>query len=450
MPVKKFLKEVTIMALLSRICILILQFFFNVLIPNHQSDGFISPANYISKSKVDHIIELIFGGLVCWDAQYFLHISIYGYVYENTLAFFPGYPYCIKSVGFIIQILCQFGNILSIHLCCAVFLNILFFVLSARTLFRLTYKELRNEKIAYIACVLFCINPASIFFTAPYSETLFSYLTFNAMLHENVSSCCIYIALSAIVRSNGIINVGFPLYRELKRFLNKPSNCYNIILFSCNIFKIIICSLCLFITYQIYSYYQFCSFFNYLFDKNILKLAEEKSFILAGNNTSDMCKSFIPYLYVQSYYWNVGFLEYFKLKQLPNFILASPIFYFIAIQNTQYFLQKKHLIRTLGLIRTSKSEIDDHIIIYVIHSVVLLLVCLFFVHIQVTTRLLCSSSPIPYWFAAKLIYPDVNIELNFSFKRHYNFSLITHVIIFYCLLYCLIGTALFSNFYPWT
>ncbi|XP_050269403.1 GPI mannosyltransferase 2-like [Quercus robur] len=39
------------------------------------------------------------------------------------------------------------------------------------------------------------------------------------------------------------------------------------------------------------------------------------------------CKARVPLLYnfIQSHYWGVGFLRYFQLKLLPNFLLASPI-----------------------------------------------------------------------------------------------------------------------------
>mgnify|MGYP002050440369 CR=1 FL=1 len=38
------------------------------------------------------------------------------------------------------------------------------------------------------------------------------------------------------------------------------------------------------------------------------------------------CRERVPsiYAHVQRTYWNVGFLRYYELKQLPNFALAAP------------------------------------------------------------------------------------------------------------------------------
>ena len=47
----------------------------------------------------------------------------------------------------------------------------------------------------------------------------------------------------------------------------------------------------------------------------------------SGETKREWCSLFYPNLYgfVQKEYWKVGFLKYYELKQIPNFILASPV-----------------------------------------------------------------------------------------------------------------------------
>lgn len=445
----KYLRRVTGLALLTRFSVILLQFAANYVIPDHESDGFISPAIKIRRSTGDDYVFRIFGGLLRWDAHYFMNIAVYGYVFENTLAFFPGFPLCIRMVGAVLQPLCKdYLNIVSIYLISSVLINIILFVLAARSLYYLTHKTLNDEKLAFLAASLFTLNPASIFFTAPYSETLFSYLTFQVMLQDNIWTSSIYVALSALVRSNGVINLGFPLYRICKQFVNRSLSCGSICNFALKFVCICLISSCLFVWYQIYCYVSFCTIYAHDFDPNILRLAETKSFHLRGQNISNMCESGLPYFYVQNHYWNIGFLHYFEVKQLPNFALAFPILYLTITHGAKYFYQNARLILTLGMRSSSKDVVRVNFFPYGVHLIFLVTSCLFFIHIQVSTRLLCSSTPAVYWFAALL--------LKAKKKSHrlrvnvFGFSLNFHYILWYFLLYSLIGTILFSNFYPWT
>ncbi len=443
-----FPRKLLLTAFFSRICIILLQFVFNVIIPDHVSDAFISPILRLPRNAYDNIIFYFLSGFVRWDAHYFLHISIYGYVYENTLAFFPGYPVCVRVFAAPLQLIFNFLNVSSIHLISSIIVNVVTFVLSARILFFLSLKELRSEELARTTVILFCANPASIFFTAPYSEALFSCLSFCAMLSEDSFHSSVFVALSALVRSNGIINLGFPLYHELKYFIN-DRHYRNKIKFLFRLFGICLCSLSGFLLYQFYCYYSFCNLQHHFFDEAILHTAFQKNYILKGTRVSDMCSSILPYSYIQNHYWNVGFLHYFEFKQLPNFLLALPIIYFVMKENFNYFVRNRYLVLTLGMAHRGKN-LDANIFPYVVHSTVLLFVCFFFIHIQVTTRLLCSSSPAIYWLCAALLHRKERGSPNFHYTYFKRLSSTTRLTLIYCLSYFFCGTVLFCNFYPWT
>lgn len=445
----KYLRRVTGFALLTRICIILLQFVSNIVIPDLETDAFITPAINISKSIFDDYVFWIFGGFLRWDAHHFMNVAVYGYVFEHTLAFFPGHPFCIRAVGTILQFFCgEYLNIISIYLISSLFLNVILFILATRSLFYLTYKTFNDKKLAFLAASLFTINPASIFFTAPYSEALFSYLTFQVMLQNNVWISSIYVFFSALVRSNGVINLGFPIYRILKQFVSHSISCRSFFIFILKLLFICLISLSSFAWYQFYGHSSFCALYNYNFDQQFVELAEKESYILRGQNITNMCETRLPYFYIQNRYWNVGFLNYFKFKKLHNFAFAFPILYFTITHGVKYFIQNAHLIPTLGMKSSPKDIVRVNFFPYGVHLIVLIVTCLFFIHIEVSTRLLCSSTPTVYWFAALLLRAKKQTT-----RRRINvfgFSFNVDFVLLYFLSYSVIGTILFSNFFPWT
>lgn len=193
----------------------------NFLIPDHHADAFTSPEDpNLHVSLGDRAVKVLLGGLVRWDAQYFVHIAQYGYTHENTLAFFPLYPLIVRFVAIILGVPMRFFcNHYSVLLVSAVLVNFCLFVKTAVVFHKLSEVVLKSEVLAYRAALLFCINPASIFFSAPYSEGLFAFVTFSALLcneTRSTSLAALLFGLASATRSNGLVNVGFIMYKRLQ------------------------------------------------------------------------------------------------------------------------------------------------------------------------------------------------------------------------------------------
>lgn len=178
------------------------------------------------------------------------------------------------------------------------------------------------------------------------------------------------------------------------------------------------------------------------------------------NFSSPWCLKTLPlsYQYVQKTYWNVGFLNYWQLKQIPNFFLALPIFIFLIkfLRNWLNIIIKNGLWKnkfTYLFLNKSPSKIniwfiEKDIFPHIIYTIFLSLFALFFMHIQVTTRFLFSSGPFLYLIFADQI-KQYNI-LNGNLRKI--FYLFNHqtFLFYYFFLYVIIGICLFSNFLPWT
>lgn len=96
-------------------------------------------------------------------------------------------------------------------------LNVAAFAAAALCLHRLSVRTLGTGRLADLAALFFCLNPASVFYSAAYSEALFAAGTWAGLLllptHHWAGVAAF--ALAAAARSNGILAVWFPLHALL-------------------------------------------------------------------------------------------------------------------------------------------------------------------------------------------------------------------------------------------
>jgi GPI mannosyltransferase 2 len=466
--------NITKLAIFSRLFVIFLQCISNHLIEDHSAeDVFNAPVDpLITKKKCDTIVEFLLGGFRRWDAEYFLHISEHGYTYENTLAFFPLYPLCIKVLRYIIVNIVSFLTIRALSLLIGIFLNVIFFAKASNALYELARKVLRDQRKAEIVVVLFCFNPASIFFSAPYSESLYSWLSFSLMVQcfDDVGSVLIVVplSLSILCRSNGILNIGYVVYYGFKKMFKQKTVLTFVTIFL-KLFSILIIIAFHFGLMQVYNYYLYCFKKNFNFPDYIKNFAIQNDLVLAGNRSNESvspwCLNNLPisYSYIQEHYWNIGYMRYYNLKQVPNFLLAAPVLFIIVVNTFKYFIRNQAYCMRLGIfnlnprIVKTTSISDQNQFVFIVHAFALTVFSILFIHVQVATRLLASSNPMLYFFCANYFVPKYGRPHNNKVEEKpinilniNQLSWSQKTIIYYFLGYYFLGTILFSNFLPWT
>ena len=339
----------------------IFQVIFNLLIPDHNA-GVFDPPQDRNDGIVEYIVSFLVSGLHCWDSKHFIHIAHHGYIYENSLAFFPLFPILTWATANTILYPVQFCISYDLTLCCAaLLLNLVLFVVSSVYLYKLSLIILQNERLAYKSVQLFCMNPASIFFTAYYSESCFALFTFAGLFYTELGHtlpAVFCFSLSGFTRSNGVINIGYLLYKNLyfipQSFLD---GVFKLNYFLYNILKKLTLSLFSiffvllpFGLYQAYAFIIYC-IPNPIFSDaspRIIEYGNAQKYKLPNTGSAAWCSSKIPlsYSYIQSHYWNNGFLNYYELKQIPNFILATPI---VIISFSVAYTYLKHIRNAFNL-----------------------------------------------------------------------------------------------------
>uniref|UniRef100_A0A3Q3QDY8 GPI mannosyltransferase 2 n=1 Tax=Monopterus albus TaxID=43700 RepID=A0A3Q3QDY8_MONAL len=473
---------------------LFLQAVLNAAIPDHEADAF-RPPRTEEPLYLDSAVEWLLGGLSHWDAEHFLFIAERGYLYEHNFAFFPLFPVILR--GLAETVLWPLSSWLSVRGR---------FVVALHALSRIV---LQDRRLALLSSLLYCITPANVFMTAGYSESLFAALTFGGLylLEKGFTfRACLALSIATAARSNGLVNIGFLLYLPSLHAISQIQAYRTTIKGHYKVFRYIWAIICFLLTsllgtavialpfgaFQYYGYRTFCtpSFSLERIPPALLSLAERKGYRLPDENGPPplWCMRPFPLLYshIQDVYWDVGFLRYFELKQIPNFILALPMATLGIMAVYAYFQANPELCLRLGLWETSGTKgldkpipgfFNPRVFVYVVHSTVLLVFGTLCMHVQVLTRFMASSSPVPFWISAHLLllnepllhrrktsYPSVQLQVHSrngckhtpqnpitTLLHHFKTcSPTTQSILGYFLSYWVLGLALHCNFLPWT
>ena len=440
------LKRLIQLAVASRLILFILQ-----LVLDACFEDFDSSANRIPlfESRFNGSIRF-FNGVNKWDSVYFIHVSINGYQYEQMLAFYPAFPLLLNLFSRVLAVI--FVNEYFAIYVASFFLNSLFFVVSTYYLYLLT-DALFGEKFAVKSSLLLIFNPANVFMISSYSESLYSSLQFISLYYlekKRFLNASAIICLSIVTRSNGILNLVFLIYFFLKKnastpisqFFKEPASI--LVLFHPNRFlqsltgclKFIL-PLCFYLSapVAVFALHIFCVYEYFCHSNHVVT-----------SSYSHWCHKSIPssYSYVQSKYWNVGFLKYYDTKQIPNFLLAFPVIIIVMLGLRKFLsLHDSYLtFKLLGFKEMPKPKEKflnaPAMFVYLMHCLFLTSLGLVGFHVQILTRMLFSSCPFLYWTIAAVLF-DKNSN-----------QIICKCLLAYFVVYNISGLLFHCNFYPWT
>eukprot|EP01012_Entosiphon_sulcatum_P023613 TRINITY_DN28708_c0_g1_i2.p1 TRINITY_DN28708_c0_g1~~TRINITY_DN28708_c0_g1_i2.p1 ORF type:complete len:399 (-),score=41.66 TRINITY_DN28708_c0_g1_i2:30-1226(-) len=357
----------------------------------------------------------VFRGLFTWDAVYFIHLAMtsLAYEFEHFFAFFPGFPCLLRSVS---SLLAPFTSSATALGLAAVLVNFALSVVAGWYLYHVSQRVLASKSAALLSAILFALSPASVFLAAAYTEALFASLCFAGIWHWLERRPLIATALftaAAAVRSNAILFCGFFLYDLTRVFFGQHSAAHRIRAVLQGLFCCAAVALPS-IGMHVWANHLYCQ------EPRQAPWCEEHPYGI--------------YHYIERKYWNVGFLRYYELKQLPNFAICFPVVALTARNLHSYVTLNGgwSLLRTLG----HASEQHTGSCEFVFHAQLLgfVLVALLFMHVQVATRFLIPC-PALYWAAAREVQAG---------------GLRGKLVIFYFVFWGLLGCLMFTNFFPWT
>jgi phosphatidylinositol glycan class V len=337
------------------------------------------------------------GSLCNWDGVHLVTIARSGYDNELRFAFSPLVPLTTRTLSHLTG--------LSLPICCLVVTHCSFVVagLLLQTLSEALFPK--ERAVSDVAAVMFAWGPAGVFMSACYTEGPFAALTFLGMVMMVRGSrglAAVAFGAAGLARSNGVVLAGFLGHDAVAGLLAAPSWPQRawVVARTAGLCALVAAP---FVAMQFYAARQVC----------------------AVDGSRPYCSNPLSfYGFIQSKYWGNGFLAYYKVSQIPNFVLAAPTLGFsLAVAAAR--VKEAIAARTLFTARVPA---------YYAHMLFLATVALLFMNIQVATRFLSACPPL-YWEMARQV------------KRG---GWRATVILSVSLLYLTLGSVLFPLFLPWT
>ncbi|KAK1139675.1 ER membrane glycoprotein subunit of the GPI transamidase complex-like protein [Aspergillus melleus] len=353
-----------------------------------------------------------------------------------------------KTIAFLSSVLNPWDSVLdgSAKIAIAgVTLSHLAHYLSVLALYRLSINVFGQETttqrlVCFLSAALHVISPAGAFLSAPYGEPVFSFLNItglyiysSSVLDNEVGKsvlrnaklllAALVFSAATVVRSNGILSGFLFAYDALIQLQGLLSRGVSVDAFV-HLGVVIIsgCILALgFVVPQLFAYAQYC-------------MPEDVS--------RPWCRRLIPSIYgwVQDNYWNVGFLRYWTVSNIPLFLLAFPMLAILIRSSTwglkAFLASSSHEASDSDRVISSKTQ-ASLLMRLTVPQALLSGLAITNYHVQIINRV-SSGYPVWYWYLAHLILGDSGVK----HSRIFTLAVPGAVI------YALIQAVLFGSFLP--
>ncbi|KAI8935213.1 hypothetical protein NX059_007802 [Plenodomus lindquistii] len=406
--------------------------------------------NFSALSRADRLTLNLFR----WDALYFVGAADQGQIHEQQWAFSWAYSHLLRALGQFFSGAAECP--LQYYIVAGVIVSNLCHLLSVLVLSRLLTLVLtspRRHHVAFVASVLHILTPASLFMSAPYAESAFSLFNMTGMLcyaksklrarsgHASLLEDAyklgsgFFFASATLMRSNGLLS-GFILLYDLGSYIPLLSAMQLSYRNVRSMFIICVAGMlvmCGFVGPQYVAYQEFCH-------------SE------SGLPLRPWCDRSFPSIYswVQSHYWNVGFLHYWTISNLPLFLLAAPVLWLLLESSTSTlrtgFEEQRQ--QTRAHETTSRDAVHEKSACAVntlpelaLPPLVLAIAALTSFHVQIVNRI---ASGYPTWYMAIAQLLTIGQSRGSSGKP----SLKGQMIIRGIVTYTLIQGMLYANFLP--